>query len=86
MADKSKRVKKPRRVRTKKPRRVRTKKPRRVRGKRTTLKPRDETPPPGTDNPFQLVMYHVVRIPWYIVKTFDWLFTLFTALLVYLTK
>jgi hypothetical protein len=38
------------------------------------------------ENPFTLIMYHFVRIPWYIVKTFDWLFTLFTALLVYLTK
>ena len=43
-------------------------------------------PPPSTQNPFKLVMYHLVRIPWYIVKTFDWLFTLFTALLVYLSK
>ena len=45
-----------------------------------------EEQPPGTENPFKLVMYHLVRIPWYIVKTFDWMFTLFTALLVYLSK
>ena len=43
-------------------------------------------PGPGSQNPFKLVMYHLVRIPWYIIKTFDWLFTLFTALLVYLSK
>jgi hypothetical protein len=38
------------------------------------------------ENPFSLVMYHFVRIPWYTIKSFDWLFTLITALLVYLTK
>ena len=87
MVVKSKQPKKPRRE--KKPRRVRksrSRRSRRSRSRRSTLKPTAADKPPGSDNPFKLVMYHVVRIPWYIVKTFDWLFTLFTALLVYLSK
>ncbi len=39
----------------------------------------------SNEDPFTVVAYHFVRIPWYTIKFFDWLFTLFTALLVYLT-
>ena len=35
------------------------------------------------NNPFTTVMYHFVRIPWYFVKFFDWLFTLITAMIVW---
>jgi hypothetical protein len=42
--------------------------------------------PQRREDPFKLFMYHVVRLPWYFVKFWDWLFTLITALLVYLTK
>ena len=58
-------------------------KPTRTNRNKAPVKPPVKT---KNENPFTLIMYHFVRIPWYIVKTFDWLFTLFTALLVYLTK
>jgi hypothetical protein len=37
-------------------------------------------------DPFKLFMYHFVRLPWYFVKFWDWIFTLITALIVYLTR
>ena len=58
-------------------------KPTRTNRNKRRIKP---TAKPANQNPFALVMYHFVRIPWYIIKTFDWLFTVFTAILVYLTK
>ena len=41
---------------------------------------------PTREDPFQLFFYHVKRLPWYFIKFWDWLFTLITALIVYLTK
>ncbi len=61
----------------------RSKKTRPSRNTRRQVKPAARS---ANQNPFSLVMYHFVRIPWYIIKTFDWLFTVFTAILVYLTK
>lgn len=40
----------------------------------------------AAENPFTLFMYHLVNLPWYFIKFFDWLFTLITAGLVVLTK
>ncbi len=37
-------------------------------------------------DPFKLFIYHFVRLPWYFVKFWDWIFTLITALIVYLTR
>jgi hypothetical protein len=38
------------------------------------------------ENPLVLVMYHLSRLPWYTIKFFDWLFTLITAILVYIIR
>lgn len=67
----------------------RSKKTRRSKNTRRSKKTRRGVKPsvkPANQNPFSLVMYHFVRIPWYIIKSFDWLFTVITAILVYLTK
>jgi hypothetical protein len=45
-----------------------------------------QAPPQRREDPFQVFMYHLVRLPWYFIKFWDWLFTLITALIVYLTK
>ena len=50
------------------------------------VKPTSKPAKPANQDPFALIMYHFVRIPWYVIKTFDWLFTVITAILVYLTK
>jgi hypothetical protein len=42
--------------------------------------------PVQREDPFQLFFYHVKRLPWYFIKFWDWLFTLITALIVYLTR
>jgi hypothetical protein len=75
---KSKKLKTP-----KKPKTKRSKKPKR--SKRNII-PTTTVQPQRREDPFKLFMYHVVRLPWYFVKFWDWLFTLITALLVYLTK
>ena len=44
------------------------------------------SPAEPREDPFKVFMYHLVRLPWYFIKFWDWLFTLITALIVYLTK
>jgi hypothetical protein len=73
----------------KKPKPKRQKKPKRSKKSkisRRNIQPQAQQTPQGREDPFKLFMYHVVRLPWYFVKFWDWLFTLMTALLVYLTK
>lgn len=41
---------------------------------------------PTREDPFQLFFYHLKRLPWYFIKFWDWIFTLITALIVYLTR
>jgi hypothetical protein len=41
---------------------------------------------PTREDPFQLFLYHFMRLPWYFIKFWDWIFTLITALFVYLTR
>ncbi len=41
---------------------------------------------PTREDPFQLFLYHFMRLPWYFIKFWDWIFTLITALIVYLTR
>jgi hypothetical protein len=64
--------------------------PKKPKTKRSKSKPKPKKPipikPQRREDPFQLFMYHLARLPWYFVKFWDWLFTLITALLVYLTK
>jgi hypothetical protein len=64
------------------------KKPKTKKSKKSKSKPKRpiQVQPQRREDPFQLFMYHLVRLPWYFVKFWDWIFTLFTALLVYLTK
>lgn len=62
------------------------KKPKRSRRSRRIIKQQPQVQPQRREDPFQLFMYHLVRLPWYFVKFWDWIFTLMTALLVYLTK
>jgi hypothetical protein len=38
------------------------------------------------ENPGVMVAKFIANIPWYIIKFFDWLFTLFTAFIVFITK
>lgn len=65
------------------------KKPKKSNKSKKSIKPQPKQQPQQPqrrEDPFKLFMYHVVRLPWYFVKFWDWLFTLITALLVYLTK
>ena len=65
------------------------KKPKKSNKTKKSIKPQPKQQPQQPqrrEDPFKLFMYHVVRLPWYFVKFWDWLFTLITALLVYLTK
>lgn len=42
--------------------------------------------PVQREDPLQLFLYHLKRLPWYFIKFWDWIFTLITALIVYLTR
>jgi hypothetical protein len=70
----------------KKPKPKRQKKPKRSKRSRRNVQSQAQVTPQRREDPFQLFMYHLVRVPWYFIKFWDWLFTLITALLVYLTK
>lgn len=38
------------------------------------------------ENPLKIVLYHLANLPWYFIKFWDWVFTVITALLVFITK
>lgn len=82
-----KKSKKPQTPKKSKPKKQKKpKRSKRSKRSRRNVQQQAQATPQRREDPFQLFMYHLVRVPWYFIKFWDWLFTLITALLVYLTK